>query len=48
MYLLDTHVISELRRPKPHGAVLVWLESVPDSDQRISAVSMGEIQAGIA
>lgn len=47
MYLLDTNVISELRRPKPHGAVQAWLQSVADSDLRISAVSMGEIQAGI-
>ncbi|HRO28618.1 MAG TPA: type II toxin-antitoxin system VapC family toxin [Luteimonas sp.] len=47
MYLLDTNVISELRRPRPHGAVLAWLRSVPDSDLRISAVSLGEIQAGI-
>lgn len=47
MYLLDTNVISELRRPKPHGAVLAWLQAVPDSDLRISAVSLGEIQAGI-
>jgi predicted nucleic acid-binding protein len=47
MYLLDTNVISELRRPKPHGAVLAWLRSVPDNNLRISAVSLGEIQAGI-
>jgi predicted nucleic acid-binding protein len=47
MYLLDTNVISELRRPKPHGAVLAWLQSVPDSDLRVSAVTLGEIQAGI-
>lgn len=47
MYLLDTNVISELRRPKPHGAVLAWFESVPDNDLRISAVSLGEIQSGI-
>ena len=47
MYLLDTNVISELRRSKPHGAVLAWLQSVPDSELYISAVSLGEIQAGI-
>jgi len=47
MYLLDTNVISELRRPKPHGAVLAWLEFVPDNELHISAVSLGEIQAGI-
>ena len=47
MYLLDTNVISELRRPRPHGAVIAWLESVADSDLHVSAVSLGEIQAGI-
>ena len=47
MYLLDTNVISELRRPRPHGAVVAWLESVADADLYVSAVSLGEIQAGI-
>jgi toxin FitB len=47
MYLLDTNVISELRRLKPHGAVLAWFESVANSDLHISAVSLGEIEAGI-
>ncbi len=47
MFLLDTNIVSELRRPKPHGAVVAWLQSVPDSELFLSAVSMGEIQAGI-
>jgi len=47
VYLLDTNVISELRRAKPHGAVLAWLQPVPDSALHLSAVSLGEIQAGI-
>ena len=47
MYLLDTHVVSELRRPRPHGAVLAWLHSVDDSQLHLSAVTLGEIQAGI-
>lgn len=47
MYLLDTNVISELRKSKPHGAVLEWLSTVADEDLYISAVSIGEIQAGI-
>ncbi|MDP2817078.1 MAG: type II toxin-antitoxin system VapC family toxin [Polaromonas sp.] len=47
MYLLDTNVISELRRPRPHGAGIAWLESVADIDLHVSAVSLGEIQAGI-
>ena len=47
MYLLDTNVVSELRKPKPHGAVLQWVEAAADADLHISAVTIGEIQAGI-
>ncbi len=47
VYLLDTNVISELRKPKPHGAVLQWIQEIPDADLHISAVTIGEIQAGI-
>jgi toxin FitB len=47
LYLLDTNVISELRRARPHGAVLAWLKGVPSTALRVSAVSMGEIQTGI-
>ena len=47
MYLLDTNVVSELRKPKPHGAVLAWLSSVDDIHMFLSAVTIGEIQAGI-
>jgi predicted nucleic acid-binding protein len=47
MYLLDTNVISEFRRTKPHGAVLSWLTNRSDSELFISAVSIGEIQSGI-
>jgi predicted nucleic acid-binding protein len=47
MYLLDTNIISELRRPKPHGAVLEWYKNITEEDLYISAVSIGEIQSGI-
>jgi toxin FitB len=47
MYLLDTNVVSELRKPKPHGAVLHWISQVPDVDLHISAVTIREIQSGI-
>jgi predicted nucleic acid-binding protein len=47
MFLLDTNVISELRRSRPHGAVLAWLGGVPDRDLHLSAVSIGELQAGV-
>ncbi len=47
MYLLDTNVVSELRKPKPHGAVLAWFGGVDDTQLHLSAVTLGEIQAGI-
>ena len=47
MYLLDTNVVSELRRNKPHGAVVAWIQSIDDKDLYLSAVTLAEIQAGI-
>lgn len=47
MYLLDTNVVSELRKPRPHGAVVAWLQTTADADIHLSAVTLGEIQAGI-
>ena len=47
MYLLDTNIVSELRKPKPHGGVVAWLQGTDDADLHISAVTLGEIQAGI-
>ena len=47
MYLLDTNVISELRRPRPHGAVVAWIESVVDRDLHLCAATLGELQAGV-
>ncbi|MBV8845440.1 MAG: type II toxin-antitoxin system VapC family toxin [Bryobacterales bacterium] len=46
-YLIDTNVISEVRKPRPHGAVIGWLRSVPAEHLFISAVTIGELQAGI-
>jgi predicted nucleic acid-binding protein len=47
MYLLDTNVVSELRRARPHGALLAWLRDVQDLELHVSAVTIGEIQSGI-
>lgn len=47
MYLLDTNVVSELRKSKPHGAVLAWISAADDTSLFLSAVTIGEIQAGI-
>lgn len=46
-FLLDTNVVSELRRVRPHDAVVAWLKGVPDEALHLSAVTLGEIQAGI-
>lgn len=47
MYLLDTNVVSELRKPRPHGAVLAWLKTADDSTLHLSSATLGEIQAGV-
>ena len=46
-YLLDTNVVSEMRKQKPHGAVVAWLTDLRDEQVFLSAVTMGELQAGI-
>ena len=43
MYLLDTNVVSELRRPHPHPTVLRWIEQVAADELFLSAVTVGEI-----
>lgn len=47
MYLLDTNVVSELRRANPHPAVVEWIRQVPAEHLYLSTVTIGEIQAGI-
>jgi predicted nucleic acid-binding protein len=32
VFLLDTNIISELRRIKPHGGVVAWIQGVDDKD----------------
>ena len=50
MYLLDTVVLSELRRrpPRRNPHVVSWLASVSPDELFISAISIGEIERGIA
>ena len=45
--MLDTKVVSELRRARPHCVVLAWIRGVDDADPSISAVTLGELQAGV-
>ena len=46
-YLLDTNVISELRKMRPHGAVAAWFSAIEEARLFLSAVTLGELQAGI-
>ena len=45
--LIDTNVVSELRKPRPNARVVQWLENIDDKDLFLSSVTVGEIQAGI-
>ena len=47
MILLDTVVISELRKRRPSPTLLNWLAGVRDDDLFLSVVSVGEIERGI-
>lgn len=47
MYLLDTNIVSELRRTRPHPSVVEWVQATRSGDMFLSAVTIGEIQAGI-
>jgi hypothetical protein len=46
-YLLDTNVVSELRKPKPHGGVLAWLNELQETQIYLSAVTISELQTGV-
>jgi toxin FitB len=46
-YLLDTNVLSELRRRTPHPAIASWFEATPGSELFISVLVVGEIRQGI-
>ncbi len=48
MYLLDTDVISALRRPDRHPGPRLWLEAQRASDVYVSVVTLGELERGIA
>jgi predicted nucleic acid-binding protein len=46
-YLVDTDVLSEPQKPRPHGGVLRWLRE-HEADLYTSAVVIGELAWGIA
>ncbi len=48
MYLIDTDVLSALRRRRRNPDVVRWIESQRMADLYISVVTVGEIERGIA
>lgn len=47
-YLLDTCLLSELRKPAPDAGVVAWVSDIDEARLFISVLSLGEIQKGIA
>ena len=47
MFLLDTNIVSELRKPRPHGGVRAWLAGQDAAGLYISAMTIAELQRGI-
>ena len=46
-YLLDTNVVSEIRKQRPDRHVLAWWNKVTSAEIFISALTIGEIRLGI-
>ena len=48
MFLLDTDILSALRRRGRHPEVVGWLEGQRTVDLHLSVVTVGEIERGIS
>lgn len=48
MYVLDTNVLSALRRPDRDPKVADWLRAKPEDQLFLSVITLGEIERGIA
>ncbi|MDQ8727499.1 type II toxin-antitoxin system VapC family toxin [Bradyrhizobium sp. LHD-71] len=46
--LLDTNVLSEVRRPAPEPKVLTWLDAIDEDRAFISVASIAELRRGLA
>lgn len=47
-FLLDTNVLSEIRRPQPDLQVLAWLDQVDEDRTYLSVITLAEIARGVA
>lgn len=46
-YLLDTNVLSELRRKTPNDGVVDWMARRPTSTLYLSVLTLGELRKGV-
>jgi predicted nucleic acid-binding protein len=46
-FLLDTNVVSEIRKKKPHPGVSRWFSETPESELFLSVLVIGEIRQGV-
>jgi predicted nucleic acid-binding protein len=46
-YLIDTNVVSETRRRRPHRSVLEWLAETAPHERHLSVLTLGELRRGI-
>ncbi len=46
-FLLDTNVVSDLRKPRPNRGLLTWISSIDEFKLFLSVLTIGELRIGI-
>ena len=46
-YLLDTNILSEYRKSRPHPGVKEWFDGIAEQELYLSVVTLGEIRSGV-
>jgi toxin FitB len=47
LYLLDTNIISNITKPEPSEALIVWMADQADEDLFISSLTIAEVRRGV-
>jgi predicted nucleic acid-binding protein len=46
-FLLDTNVVSDLRKPRPNSGLVEWIDATDESKLFLSVITVGELRIGI-
>jgi predicted nucleic acid-binding protein len=46
-FLLDTNVVSDLRKPRPNAGLAAWIASADEQKLFLSVLTIGELRIGI-